>query len=69
MKKYLSNFKWTTFFAYATIFGCISILIDWGMGKFKDANFTIEKYSIGLVFKTFVFSLVMAFVTKPKENK
>lgn len=69
MKKYLSNFKWTTFFAYATIFGGVSVLMDWGLGKFKDANFTLEKYSISFAFKTIVFSLIMAFVTKPKENK
>lgn len=69
MKKYLNNFKWTTFFAYATIFGGVSLLMDWGLGKFKDENFTTEKYVTGLAFKTIIFSLIMAFVTKPKERK
>ncbi|MCU0321685.1 MAG: hypothetical protein MUE72_04670 [Chitinophagaceae bacterium] len=68
MKNLLRNFKWSTFFAYAIVFGIISILADWAFGKFKEPNFVLYRYVISFSIKIIIFGFFMALIVKPKDT-
>jgi hypothetical protein len=68
MNKLFNNFKWSTFIAYAIIFGIISLLTDWAFGKFKEPDFVLSKHAIYLIIKIVIFGFFMALIVKPKNK-
>lgn len=68
MNKLFNNFKWSTFFAYAIIFGIISLLTDWAFGKFKEPDFELSKHAIFFFIKIIIFGFFMALIVKPKNK-
>jgi len=69
MKKRFKHFTWTKFFAYAIVFGTISFLFDWVLGKFKEVDFVLYKYLLGVLFKTSFFGFFMALINSQQKEK
>lgn len=69
MKKIFKHFTWTKFFAYAIVFGIISVLFDWVFGKFKEVDFVLYKYLLGVLFKTSFFGFFMALINSQQKEK
>jgi hypothetical protein len=69
MKNLFKHFTWSKFFAYAIVFGIISVLFDWVLGKFKEVDFVLYKYLLGVLLKTSLFGFFMALINTPKKEK
>lgn len=69
MKKLFRKFTWKKFIVFAIAFAIVSIPLAWLFGEFKESNFDLNKYLLGLLVKTVVFSLIMSLIIDDKKAK
>lgn len=67
MKKLFRKFTWKKFFVFAVAFAIVSIPVAWLFGEFKEPNFVLNKYLVGLLVKTIVFGLFMSLFIDDKK--